>query len=199
MSIKDLAAKVAPFAPLLATAVGGPAGAAITAVTLIARAFGLAPDAPPADVAAAIAADPAAAAKLTELQETNRGALERLLLKEETKRQQIVNDTARIELQSDDPFVRRARPFFTWSMGVAWNVQVYCLMGLLIFVVVWRPEQAALMFNAVADVLAELANMWMVALAVTGVGVIARSVDKGGNPLRGLSGRLAGLVPGSKK
>jgi Holin of 3TMs, for gene-transfer release len=204
MSFKSLADKILPFAPLLGAVVGGPIGAAATGVGMIARAFGLGGDATPDQVLAAVSADPNAGDKLAALQESNRHELEKLQLVEDTKRQLAVNETMRIEAQSEDWFVRRARPFFIWSMGVAWNVQIYALMGMILYVVIRRTNEAATIFTAVSDILAELAGMWFVALSVIGVNVVARSMDKRNGNGKGtgapsnLLGAIKGLMPGKK-
>lgn len=66
MDWKDLAGTIANYAPLVGTAVGGPIGAAAgTAVKILAGLFGIkSPDPKPEELAAAIQADPQAAAKL---------------------------------------------------------------------------------------------------------------------------------------
>ena len=65
MDLKDLASKVLGFAPLVGTALGGPAGAlAGTAVKSLASAFGLSPTATPDEIHQAISTDPQAALKL---------------------------------------------------------------------------------------------------------------------------------------
>lgn len=64
MSWSDVGSKVAQFAPLLGTALGGPGGAAIGA--LVAKAFGS--DATPESVLAAVESDPLAAVKLAQVE-----------------------------------------------------------------------------------------------------------------------------------
>lgn len=66
MDWKDVAGSIANYAPLVGTAVGGPIGAAAgTAVKILAGLFGIkSPDPKPEELAAAIQADPQAAAKL---------------------------------------------------------------------------------------------------------------------------------------
>ena len=69
------------FAPVLGTAIGGPAGGAVGgAVSLLMGAFGLGGDSTPDQVAAAIAADPHAALKLKELEMTHQEELAKLAL-----------------------------------------------------------------------------------------------------------------------
>ena len=62
---KDIAEKITALAPVLGTAIGGPAGGAIgLGVQALARAFGLKPDATPAEIEQAIKTDPESAIKL---------------------------------------------------------------------------------------------------------------------------------------
>lgn len=76
MDWKDIASAVGKTAPLLGTALGGPAGAAIG--SLVAAALGTAST--PDDVNAALVADPAAAIKLRELEMAHQVRLQELAL-----------------------------------------------------------------------------------------------------------------------
>lgn len=91
-------------------------------------------------------------------------------LDEETKRLQAVNETMRTEIASGDPFVRRARPGFIWSMNISWFIQ----MGAISWAIAFEPESAGSLISAAAG----LTGMWGVALAVIGVYFKARSDDK---------------------
>lgn len=91
-------------------------------------------------------------------------------LDEETKRLQAVNETMRTEINSGDPFVRRARPSFIWSMSITWSIQMLCISA----AVVMYPDKAGPLITACAG----LTGMWAVALAVIGVYFKARSDDK---------------------
>ncbi len=92
-------------------------------------------------------------------------------LEAETERLKIVNETMRSEAKSEDPVVRRARPFMTYMIACAWG----WFMGCLGWAFVTRPmaEMAALTTAA-----AGLTPMWAVALSVIGVYVHQRSKDK---------------------
>lgn len=117
--------------------------------------------------AKALQADPAMLADYQRaLNEQALGAM-----KEETARLQIVNDTIRAEAQSNDPFVRRMRPFFGYVMAVTWGVQ----MGAASWVIVSHPEQAASVLNGIAST----TTLWGIGLAVLGVYVYKRSQEKG--------------------
>lgn len=115
---------------------------------------------------AALKADPA---KLLEYQNAvNAQALS--LYQEETKRLEAVNETIRAEAASGDPFVRRWRPFFGYCVALTW----VALMGAAAWVIATEPAQAGNVITAMSN----LSAMWAVALAVLGVSVYQRSVDK---------------------
>lgn len=92
------------------------------------------------------------------------------LMQEETKRLEAVNETMRSESQSGDPFVRRARPAFIWTMAVTWGIQMFCLSAAVLF----YPEKAGALIKSIG----ELTSMWGIALGVIGVYFKARSDDK---------------------
>lgn len=91
-------------------------------------------------------------------------------LVEDTKRLQAVNETMRAEVGSADIWVRRARPVFIYIMGLTWFLQ----MGAISVVMVWKPEQAAMLIKSIG----ELTMMWSIALGVVGVYIKVRSDDK---------------------
>jgi hypothetical protein len=81
-----------------------------------------------------------------------------------------VNATARIEAQSEDPYVRRMRPTFGYVMALTWAVQ----MAAVAWAIVTAPKEAA----HVVEALGALSLMWSVGLSVLGVYVYKRSSDK---------------------
>ena len=107
------------------------------------------------------------------------------MYQEETKRLEAVNATMQAEITSGDPYVRRARPTFIYSMAASWTAQMLAMSVMI----VWKPEHAAAVITAFIG----LGAMWSVALAVIGVAVHKRSQDKqvaaGQTPV----GVLAGL------
>jgi len=113
MDWDSVLAMVADAAPLLGKILPIP-GAGI-AGALIAAEFGT--QNTPQAIGAALAADPNAYQKLKELQETNKAALQAQLIQLETMSISQVNKTARQDSKSEDPFVRRARPFLIWAVG----------------------------------------------------------------------------------
>lgn len=119
MSWKDVAGKlITGGATLLGNALlpgaGGAAGGAIGG--MIADALGV--DAEPAAVLAAIEADPNAITRLRELQATHRHELQRIALEGEIGNRAEINATMRVESQSEDAYVRRARPTLLYVVGL---------------------------------------------------------------------------------
>jgi hypothetical protein len=85
MDWKDVGKAVKKYAPVLGSAVAGPAGGAIGgAVSLIASAFGIGDDEPTADqIYQAIQMDPESAIKLKEIEANHKIELEKLILDRE--------------------------------------------------------------------------------------------------------------------
>ncbi|MBN9499183.1 MAG: ribokinase [Alphaproteobacteria bacterium] len=81
-----------------------------------------------------------------------------------------VNATARVEAQSDDPYVRRMRPTFGYVMAITWAAQ----MAAIAWAIVATPKDAA----QIVEALGALSLMWSVGLSVLGVYVYKRSADK---------------------
>lgn len=107
----------------------------------------------------------------------------------ETARLEAVNQTMRAEIQSGDPFVRRARPGFIWAMSVSWFLQ----MGAISIAMVATPQHTGALITAATG----LTGMWAVALAVIGVYFKARSDDKklaAGEPAPSMLESLGALV-----
>ncbi len=117
--------------------------------------------------AAALQADPA---KLADYQRAlnERAAAAQA---EETKRLQIVNETARAEIASGDPFVRRMRPTFGYAMALTWTVQMLAAS----YTIVIEPARAAEVLNGIAATTA----LWGIGLAVLGIYVNGRTKEKG--------------------
>ena len=81
-----------------------------------------------------------------------------------------VNATARIEAQSEDPYVRRMRPTFGYVMALTWALQ----MAAVAWAIVVEPKDA----GRIVEALGALSLMWSVGLSVLGVYVFKRSADK---------------------
>ena len=91
-------------------------------------------------------------------------------LEAETEQLRAINATMQAETRSDDPFVRRWRPFFGYVVAVSWG----CLMFSAGWVIVDDPAKAPSVLSAIGA----LTGMWGIALAVLGVSVYQRSKDK---------------------
>lgn len=104
-------------ATVLGTIVGGPGGAAIgkAAGTVLAEALGVPAD--PDAVGAAIEADPEAAKAAADGKDVAAAVAEA-----QAKIIEEVNQTYRIELQSESPYVRLARPTWLWAGCAIWTI-----------------------------------------------------------------------------
>jgi hypothetical protein len=91
-------------------------------------------------------------------------------MEQENETLRTINKTIQTEAISNDPFVRRWRPFFGYTVAVTW----FLLMLALGIVIVITPEDAPDVINAMTN----LSLMWSVALAVLGISVNKRSQDK---------------------
>ena len=173
-----------PFLPLLGDAISAlfgddkPAGqvaatVANAAVSVASQIAGvpITDEASAQQAAQAIQADPA---KLAEYQRAlNEKAL--AAMKEETARLLITNETARAEIASSDPFVRRMRPTFGYAMALTWTVQMMAAS----YTIVMQPARAAEVLNGIAATTA----LWGIGLAVLGIYVNGRTKEKGAQGL----------------
>jgi len=103
-----------------------------------------------------------------------------------------VNETMRVEASAEDPWVRRWRPFFGYSVAVAWLIQMLAVSAAILL----APHTAPALLMALGE---GTAMQWSIALAVLGVSVYARSKDKGsvsGSPITSALGRVAQAVRG---
>jgi hypothetical protein len=160
--------------PLLGGVLGGPGGAA--AGKLIAKALGAGSD-DPDELMQAIQADPNAVLKLKEIESNNSVELQRLLLQgeqnrlaAETARHAETNATMRKELESEDAYVRRARPTFLYV--IAFSVAVEVVIALVVSIV--APEQIA----ALGTLYSALAVPQGIAAGCCGIYMKKRSDDK---------------------
>ena len=179
---------VADAAPIIGTALGGPAGAAVGGI--VASALGSRPT--PDDVEKAIKADPEAFAKLKQIELDHQKELVQMTLENETARAAETQKTMRAEISSEDPFVRRARPMFLYV--AAFSVLVEVIIALI--VVLDQPAQ----IGAMTTLFSALATPQSIALAACGIYLKKRSDDKavaaGAAPAQGLLAGLIGKVSG---
>ena len=189
---------IAGAAPLLGTALGGPAGGAVA--SLIAGALGV--EETPDAIEAELAGNPEALLKLKQLQLEHAREIKRLVLEAETKRlaeetAQLaeINVTMRAEAAAADPWVRRWRPTYGYATAATWTLQMVGLTAIVGWAVIRHPGDAATIIDAVAGLASALMVLWAVALAVLGVNVSKRSQDKqvaAGQAPVGLLGGLLG-------
>ncbi|WP_339863221.1 3TM-type holin [Paremcibacter congregatus] len=165
-------------APLIGTLVGGPAGT--LAGGLLSQVLGDDVDvSDPQAVEQALRADPAALAKLKTLEEENRGQLERLAIQADTIALQELHKSYRLELQSQDKFVRWWRPFYGWACGVGIFMLFFAVTFCLIYAVVWAPpDQAGFIMASVGQAISAVTTLTGVALTVLGINITKRSSDK---------------------
>lgn len=128
MNWKDVGKIVGKAAPILGTALGGPAGAAIG--TMVAGALGV--DDHPDAVAAAVAADPQAALKLKELYLNNEASIREdafQVMDAELKDVQNARDMQKAALNQDDLFSKR----FIYVFASFWSVMACLYVGSITF------------------------------------------------------------------
>ncbi|WP_288365621.1 3TM-type holin [uncultured Marinobacter sp.] len=172
---------VADVAPLLGTALGGPAGTAVG--TLISTALGV--DNRPDAVAQALKSDPQAAAKLQQIEREHERELRRMSLEAETARLVEINKTMREEYKADGWFKSGWRPFIGWVFGLSIAGLVTALVHAVFRdpTVVSDPEFTGLL-------------VWLfVAMgAILGVNIKSRSGDKALAAGRPTVGLIQGLL-----
>ena len=172
--------------PVLGTALLGPAGGMIGG--LVSSMLGA--DESPDQVMAKLREDPQAILKfkLAEL-ETNKDVL--IACQEQTTRQlEIVNATMREETKSEDAFVRRWRPFYGYCVAISWLIQMIGFTFVFGYTSIVNPDKLMLVIQQFAVLSGSLIALWGIALAVLGVSVHKRSLDKQTN----LEGSAKGLL-----
>jgi hypothetical protein len=100
------------------------------------------------------------------------------------------NAMLRAEMLSGDPWVRRWRPFFGYTVAISWGVQSIAIA----IAILLAPQTAAPLLVALGE---GTATQWSIALAVLGVGIWARSRDKNaplGQPPASVLGRVIAAV-----
>lgn len=107
-----------------------------------------------------------------EMAEANRHAEEMASVQAQETRAayEQVNQSLRMEIASEDVYVRRMRPTFGYLMAVTWTAQ---MMGLA-YIMTFRTEQA---YNVLAA-MDSLAAIWAMGLSVLGIYFYKRSEEK---------------------
>lgn len=96
----------------------------------------------------------------------------------ELKMLQTVNDTMQAEINSGDPFVRRWRPFYGYCIAVSWLIQMVGFTFVFGYTAIVNPDKLMLVIQQFAVLSGSLMALWGIALAVLGVSVHKRSLDK---------------------
>ncbi|MGF1764913.1 3TM-type holin [Aliivibrio kagoshimensis] len=169
-SIKSL---IGSAAPLIGTLIGGPVGAGVGG--LVANALGV--ENTPQAIEQELMNNPDALLALKSLEmehqvELKQLALEHAKLESEERKLALTQQhaTMQAELASNDPYVRRWRPTWGYSMCAAW---VMLFLGVA-FVMVFHPKEAANVMNSVVA----MTPLFGIGLAVLGINIHKRSQDK---------------------
>lgn len=169
-SIKSL---IGNAAPLIGTLIGGPVGAGVGG--LVANALGV--ENTPQAIEQELMNNPDALLALNELEmdhqvELKQLALEHAKIESEEIKLALTQQhaTMQAELASNDPYVRRWRPTWGYSMCAAW---VLLFFGVA-FVMVFHPQEAANVMNSVVA----MTPLFGIGLAVLGINIHKRSQDK---------------------
>ncbi|MCG7585672.1 3TM-type holin [Photobacterium sp. OFAV2-7] len=160
-------------APLVGTLIGGPAGGAVGG--LVASALGV--ENTPEAIEAELRINPEALLTLKKLESDERVRLRELAFKyaeleSEERRLATVQQAATMQAEyaSNDPFVRRWRPTWGYTLCFSWALM---FLGLFM-VMLLEPTETANVINAIVA----LTPLISVALAVLGINIHKRSVDK---------------------
>lgn len=200
MSWSEIGKTLAAVAPVVGGLLTGPVGAAVTVGGLVAKALGTAAD--PASVAQVLQNDPGAFERVRKFEIENETALTRMHLEAETAQLAEVNKTMREESASLDPYVRRWRPTFGYSVALSWTLQMLGLTIIMGWAVIGQPTEAAIIIDSLAKVISALMVLWGIALSVLGVNAKKRSDDKqvaaGQTPVPGVLGALVQKLTGGQ-
>ena len=170
MNWSKVGERIAGYAPLLGSVIGGPAGGAIGSV--VASVFGV--ENTPESILKAVNADPEAGLKLRRIEIENKQAIEKDL----TERLRVVNKTIQVESNSADPFVRRWRPFYGYCVAISWLIQMLGFTFVFGYTALAKPDNLTTVIQQFAILSGSLISLWGIALAVLGVSVHKRSKDK---------------------
>ena len=170
---KEIGSVLGKVAPLIGTALGGPAAPVVGAILSNVLGTDNTPDA----VHDALKADPEALAKVKQAELEHETELKRIVVEGETKRLSEINATYRAELASSDPYVRRMRPTFGYVLAATLVLQTVALIAGVAAAFHYGVD-LTLTINAVRDIVGEVAMIDVPALAVLGVYVKKRRDDK---------------------
>jgi len=168
----------------LGTVVAGPAGTVVGERVGGMVAGWLGVDATPEAVAQRLE-DPAAMQIVVEKEAEHRFELERLVLALVQTEIEQTGQSYRKELESEDPFVRRARPTWLYTMSRVWAFQVvstfttaFVALISAIFSASFTIADLVKVIDALARVNESTLVMWGAALSVVGIYNWRRTTDK---------------------
>ena len=109
---------------------------------------------------------------LENIKEANRHIEQLQSVEEEVdvKTLHIINETIRQEMNADSKFIRFWRPFFGYSVSIAWLLNMFTICY-----VIWTDSENA---AEIISALVETTSLWAVALSVLGISVINRTKEK---------------------
>lgn len=172
-------------APMIGTLIGGPAVGGMVASLL-----GVANT--PEAIEQELKNNPDALIKLKQLESDERIQLKELAFKHaniesEERKLSVVQQhaTMQAEIASNDPWVRRWRPTFGYSVCLAWSLLFFGLA----FTMIFNPKEAADLVNSIVA----LTPLFGIALSVLGISIHKRSVDKQVSAGKVPVGMVAGL------
>jgi hypothetical protein len=182
MDLSNFAVILKPLSSVLGGALGGPVGATVAPLIIgtLAKALGLDEAAAPEEVANEIIKNPDAPAIVADVEKQIGKTAQEI----EAAVLETVNQTARLELQSESWFVKHARPFNIWIIGLVTGGYGVCLVAATGSAVFWKDPGALNILVANAAVVGLLLTPCG---AVAGVSAWGRTREK----LEGVSGNLA--------
>lgn len=179
MSWSDVGNFLKGSLPVLGTALAGPLGG--LAGGLVSKALGYKTDADPSVIIDHLKGVPrdnkeAMLFKLKQLE--TKSEIITAYQSAQVEQLKIVNETMRTESNSNDGFVRRWRPFYGYAVALSWAIQMIGFTVIFGVTALSNPENLANVVQQFALLSGSLVTLWGIALAVLGVSVHKRSLDK---------------------
>ncbi|QXO19211.1 3TM-type holin [Vibrio ostreae] len=175
-------------APMVGTLLGGPAGGAVG--SMVASALGV--DNTPEAIEQALVNNPDALLAIKQLESDERIKLRELALQhaelESGERKLAISQQASVtqaEYANCDPFVRRWRPMWGYTLCFSWALMFLGLFAVMVL----EPAETANVINAIVA----LTPLISVALAVLGINIHKRSLDKQVAAGQAPTGMLSGM------
>lgn len=163
--------------------VGGPFAPLVSG--MISKAVGAKEDTPDAIQAAFDVMGPeAATTALQQVEKDNGPELAMMKLENEKLQTKETNETARAEINSDDPYVRRWRPAFGYAVRICFFIQVGGSSLIVLFAIIAEAlnglatGSTVLIIQAIASMIGATVVIWGFALSILGINIHSRSQDK---------------------